>query len=149
MMERVCGHNARGWARRVGVVRSQSISPWAPSARNCRRRFAACGIESGLVTPTTSNPCSRAALASAALRAAGSRGAFSGKVVTGSPQKMRALKKLARASDSTDWKSALEVEIGVGFRRRYPRQRFGEQRTERWSRLHARVPGLRDLVFVP
>src|SRR6266849_6281839 len=67
----------------------------------------------------------------------------------GFPQKMRPLKKLARASDSTDWKSALEVEIGVGFRRRYPRQRLGEQRTERWSRLHARVPGLRDFVFVP
>src|SRR5262249_2818614 len=70
--ERTSLHSACGSPRRSAVVLSQSISPWAPSARKISRCFFASAMESGRVTPTTPKPCARACARSPALSAAGS-----------------------------------------------------------------------------
>src|SRR5262245_42691574 len=70
--ERTSLHSARGSPRRAAVVLSQTISPWAPSARKVSRCFFASAIESGRVTPTTPRPCACACASSPALSAAGS-----------------------------------------------------------------------------
>src|SRR5690348_10633602 len=87
-------------------------------------------MESGLVTPMTSKPFARAVRASADLRAAASFTAFP-------------------AAGKQDRCSALEIEIGVGFRRRDPGQGFGEQWPKRRSRLHPRIPDFGVLVLAP
>ncbi len=99
------------------------MSPWAPTARKCRNRSAARGIESGRATPTASKPWARAASASAVLSAAAAAAAAA-----------------AAGVRSRGWRSSATAAGRAASRR---------ADAERGSRFYPRVPGLGALVFVP